>query len=915
MPKPRESDSTLYKVPASSIVRFSACLVLLAYIFLSADARPQALTIDKVKITFARPSPSQTETKKLIPFESGQRHTQKDIDTKIKELKSLDFIDDIQHEWKISAEKQRTLHLHITEAKTIRNVWISGNYPFLEKEIRRILPLQSGSIFKQSRLPITLEILDSFFKKHGYNHAHFTITPLDHENVDMVDIKIRIKKGHVYRIRHVHVNGNQVLTHGRIRNVLMHFDHFKPVRLKNDLKRLKSIYAKKGYIKARVKLDRIEFDEVSRKVDLYLTVRENRRLWIDITGKTAIPRDKIIEVLDFKNRRSFDRYALRIGKERLARYYIKNGYPNVAITVTSKKTDEDVRVHYHIDAGKLVTLAKISFNGNQEFGAKKLKKQISSRSSSLFKKSPFHLKTLKQDPLLLSDFYKTQGHFDVQTSLPTLTVNAQQDQYRARFAIQEGEAYTLGHIAIQSELKISRKKLLRLTGLKPNKTWEAPAILTAKSQLMDHYQNLGYAYAEVNITTFPDHESKHANLDISIVPGPKVHVRRIIVRGLVQTNKKIVTRNIKIDEGDLFVYQKMLDAQFNLRQLGIFSDVRVKPLGFDQQQKTIDLLITLTERKTVSVNLQAGFDSRNWGRAELNFTKRNLFGLAKQFNTRFIGGLKFDRTEMTFSSPRVFGASWNLANQYFYQYEDAPQFNAHSYGSFINTLKNFGPHWTIGIKEQVIRTEVIASQSNTTLLGNALFDNTFNEFETFLIFDNRDNFSDPKKGFYILAKNELNTDITNARNNFNTNEFNISHYFHFLNLFTLNNTLRFGHTYKITSAPRIPVNKLFFLGGADTIRGFPEDGLNPAGGTVSLAYNAEMHYELSDGLKLAGFFDLGLLENNINTISINDFRESAGVGLRYFTPVGPLRLDYGMILDRRAGDPMGRLHFSFGYFF
>ena len=221
----------------------------------------------------------------------------------------------------------------------------------------------------------------------------------------------------------------------------------------------------------------------------------------------------------------------------------------------------------------------------------------------------------------------------------------------------------------------------------------------------------------------------------------------------------------------------------------------------------------------------------------------------------------------------------------------------------------------MGLKEQITRTDVITSESNTAILGNSLFDNTFNEFEAFFILDTRDNFSDPKKGFYILAKDELNVDLSDFNNVFNTIELNISHYLGLFKSITINNTIRYGHTFKIASSPRIPVNKLFFSGGSDTVRGFTEDGLAPSGGTASLIYNGEVQFALTESLKVAGFFDVGFLIDNMNALSVSDIRESAGFGLRYLTPVGPLRLDYGMILDRIPGEQRQRMHVSFGYFF
>jgi outer membrane protein insertion porin family len=127
--------------------------------------------------------------------------------------------------------------------------------------------------------------------------------------------------------------------------------------------------------------------------------------------------------------------------------------------------------------------------------------------------------------------------------------------------------------------------------------------------------------------------------------------------------------------------------------------------------------------------------------------------------------------------------------------------------------------------------------------------------------------------------------------------------------------VRFGHIVEIAGNPIIPANKLFFLGGADTLRGFDEDAVNPSGGTVLMLYNAELQVRLTNSFKLAGFFDAGTLVDDIDTLDWSNFRESAGAGLRYVTPIGPLRLDWAFILDRQAGEPTNHIHFSFGYYF
>ena len=137
---------------------------------------------------------------------------------------------------------------------------------------------------------------------------------------------------------------------------------------------------------------------------------------------------------------------------------------------------------------------------------------------------------------------------------------------------------------------------------------------------------------------------------------------------------------------------------------------------------------------------------------------------------------------------------------------------------------------------------------------------------------------------------------------------------------TFSNTLRFDRIQSIGSNISIPQRQLFTLGGDDTLRGFKEDVLGPldatgqaAGGRLRWIYNAEFHLRLVKDLQLATFYDAGSLTDTFPEIDWNTIRHSVGVGLRYVTPVGPIRADYGVILDRKSGENFGRFHLTFGY--
>lgn len=807
--------------------------------------------------------------------------------------------------------------IHSSNAtRTVRDIRVQGNYPILSKNIRKQIALQPGAYFNESHLADSIATIEKYLEKNGYYDSQVSITPRFHERYHTVDLIVRIQKGKTYKIRNVMVNGNQSI-HARIlKNKISRFLRFRPARLKKDLKRIKKMYVKKGFVRARIKVENLQFDDVAGKVDITLSVRENKKLRVEFIGKTVLSRGRLHDIIGLDKQNSYDRYAIRLAKQRLENHYKKNGFAHVDIkTEILKPTPQDILVRYYIHPGLRIELKEIKFEGNKKIGGKKLKSVILSQESALLTRKFFQEKKLIKDQAALRQIYKSKGFFDASIGEVQITENSFGDQKLLLFPIVEGQPYQIGSVHIASDKRKEERYLIKKSDLKTGKDFAQEDIIKAQEKITDILNNQGYAYAHLTTNATINHAHHSVDVDIRVDRGEKVRIGKIIISGNHLTREKVIRKNLKIREGWLFIYQQILDAQLNLRKLGVFSSVRITPLGFEEKKNIIDLIIVVTERKTLSFNIQAGFDNRHLGNGEISFTKYNLFGSARQFNIRGIVGQKYNRGEMTFYSPRVFGASWNLANQYFGEYAIEPNYVSASYGSFINTLKNYGPHWTFGFKEQVIHTEVYESKSNVALLGDSLFDNSFNEFQLSLLFDNRDNFSDPQKGAYILLRNELNTDLSDTSNNFNSIEINASHHQGFFKRFTLNNTLRYWHTFKITQNPRIPVNKLFFLGGADTVRGFEEDGLDPAGGTVAFIYNSELHFRITPSIKLAAFFDAGLLKDDINEIAWSDVRESAGVGLRYFTPIGPIRLDYGFILDRQADEPKSRLHFSFGYFF
>jgi len=203
--------------------------------------------------------------------------------------------------------------------------------------------------------------------------------------------------------------------------------------------------------------------------------------------------------------------------------------------------------------------------------------------------------------------------------------------------------------------------------------------------------------------------------------------------------------------------------------------------------------------------------------------------------------------------------------------------------------------------------------------NESLRNNLTSKVSLSFIRDDRNNFADPKKGFKSMAGVDIFNEVNGNHANFVEMHLGETYLYTFWDRLTLTNDLRFDEIFEINSSI-IPQNERLYLGGDTSIRGFAQDAIGPqnalgkpVGGKIRWIYNAELAVRLVGKFKVAAFYDMGSLTDHYSSMSMYNIRNSAGLGLRYITPVGPLRLDYGFKLDRRRGEGLGRLHFTFGY--
>lgn len=896
-----------------SIYRFQF-LIIFFFILISPHSFSKNRIVNLVSADFELYSLKDRDVLAIVPIKAQDKINDEILEKAKSELENTKLFTDIKIIPQLKNGKT-TLLYKLKEARLVRKIEVSGHYPFLTKKIIRQSLFQSGERFFPKNIEESKQRIISFFENYGYFGTDVDIFTETDEINHVVNIQINIKKGNTYLVGKVQTNGNTLYSDSYIKNLFGTYSKFRPKKAKEKIKFLRQKYIDQGWVRARITLDDYKINSQTNKIDLFLTIEERKKIKINFEGNQWFRYITLKNQVTFYEERSLGRFSIERSVEKIKYLYSINGFLEANVDYKIKKEDNEKVITFIINEGKRTRLKKINLIGAKQVKPKKIIQNLASKEYSLSSQGLFNINNIPLDLELIKKNYRKLGFLDIQINRHEIILNEFKDMATLNIYLDEGPQYTLNDIEIIGNHYFSHKDIKKIIKLKKNKYIKSDKLRSVENKILDKYFEEGFAYLDLEIEKVIDKERHQINLNFIIDEGKKVKIGHILMKGLFHTKKSTILNNLKFKEGDFYIHEKILEAQLNLKKLGIFNYVQIIPVGVNDQNKIIDLVIKVEERKRHTLDLQAGFDSDKLVSSQLLFTKRNLFGKAKKFQARAIGGFELSRGELTLFHPKVFYASWNLYQQIFIEYEDDENYNAFSYGGSMGVSKPFGNHFTLILKNEISRFNIFENESNQDALNQNLFDNTFLEFESGFIFDTRDNFSDPQRGIYAKLSSEINTDLSDTTNNFLISEVNLSAYLNILPRTVFIQTFRLGKLNRINENARIPVNKLFFLGGNDTIRGFDEDAVNSNGGTTSLLLNTELQIRIMGGFKLASFLDVGSLTETFSEIEKSSFRESAGVGIRYITPIGPIRLDYGFVLDARQGEQDKRFHFSFGYFF
>lgn len=652
-----------------------------------------------------------------------------------------------------------------------------------------------------------------------------------------------------------------------------------------------------------------------------------------LEGNDALSDDTLKEKLDIGARRFLDRRKIRAALESVRVHYQSLGYYDATLDFREAEVpNNEVDLTIDIHEGEKVYIREIEFEGNHGIDDDDLFDVIRSRSYNwwitwLTGRGVYKKETVDADSKELMHLYLNRGYVDAR--IPDPDVSRTEDGLKVTYKITEGDVYALGDVKASGDLiENSAEKTLEGIKAKSGETFSADTLRDDTFKVSEKFTDIGYAFANVTPDTNINRSAKTVSIDFQIDKGKATTVDRITLVGNQKTSDNVIRRSLQIDEQDQYSSSKVRRSQELLQRLGYFDEVTITPEPSAEEGK-VDLSVGVREANTGSFSVGAGISSGDGVIFSSQITENNIFGSGNSVSADVSKGTKRDTYILSFTNPRVNDSYLSLGvegSAFERIYDDFSRKQAGGSVTAGYPLWFLGPESLEDVRASVsyelmhIDINDIDPLSPQLILDSA--GSSVNSSITPKIVRNTiNNPLDPSAGSKQIVALELAG--LGGDEKFWLGQASNSFYYDLLDtsfgnfVFAQRTRLDWGESY---DSDPFPLFRRFFPGGINSVRGYearemgPKENGREFGGNKQLVANFELLFPLvnSIGLKGLAFYDAGEAFDDSQSVDIGELRQAVGWGIRWRSPIAPIRIEFGYPIDKQDGDSSVVTNFSFG---
>ena len=667
--------------------------------------------------------------------------------------------------------------------------------------------------------------------------------------------------------------------------------------------------------------------EPQGKVLTFTVVEKGLISEIRLIGNKKLDKDDILGVMTVKTRQSLNPEKIKEDIQKIKALYDTKGYYNAEIADRLEKDGQkDIVLILDIKENDRVYIRSITFEGNESFTTKELVNMMTTTERTLlgFITDTGILQTLqlKQDVQKLTAFYFNNGFVNAQIGEPVITYDAK--GIYIKITVREGKRFKIGKVEISGDyLEKTRADLYSQLKTKTGNDYSREAIMKDMETITLAANDEGYANADVNPKVATHEKEQLVDVNFTLTKGELVYIARIGISGNTTTRDKVIRRSLSIVEGDLYSSSKLKNSYNSLNQLRYFEEVDFQTEKAPDNK--VDINIRVKEKNTGMFMVGAGYSAVDQAVIMAQVVQQNFLGYGQTMSLKASLGSTTNNYELSFTEPWLFDLPlWFKADLWKYKRE---------YDSYTLDTKGIGATWGypvwkkiigyVGYKFSIDNIMDINQITASSYIKAQEGERTTSAISFTLVYDTTDDMMFPTKGIKASAGVQHAGVPLGGNTEFTKYSGAVAGYY------PLFWDIVFGAKGQIgflqnndDSDDKIPIYERYVLGGINSLRGLRYVGpINQGtsdviGGTTMLTFSLELVFPLikDAGMKGVFFYDAGNTWNG--GYYPDDLRMTCGAGIRWYSPIGPLRLEYGYVLDRKGlnDDSTGRFEFTIGMF-
>jgi outer membrane protein assembly factor BamA len=725
--------------------------------------------------------------------------------------------------------------------------------------------------------------------------------------------------------------------------------------------------ADQQYLAAQVRLTGADYNPETRRADILFDVTKGPLVDVRIEGANVSGGTRR-RILPIYQQSGLTPELIQEGRQNLITHFQSEGYFDVAVEVDVDQQPDRHIVRYAVNRGRRTRLVDFEFSGNRYFSEDELEGHVAVEKARFFSYGEYDEDSIR----MLEAAYHAAGFNSVEVTPEFITDGG---RTLVTFVINEGPQDTVASFQITGNSIPQDQLAPDGLAVAPGAPYSQKSIDDDRNKIVAYYLDHGYLNATLVANAEASTNDPHRfRVVYEISEGPQVHTSDVIVVGGDHTKQKLIEQDIaELQPGTPLTERQLLASESRLYTRGVFDWAEVNPRRQITRQDREAVIVKLHEAKRNTLTYGLGYEITNRGgsvpagtvavpglppigissefrtsqrtirgpRASFLYTRTNVRGKAETITLGALGGPLVRRLNFTWSNPTFRWTKWSA------NYTSVGEINKEN-PVFNSRLVQFAVQLQRPLDDRQTKTLILRYSLTRSALTDFVIpdliaaedrNTRLSTFSGTYIRDTRDNALDARRGLYQSYQLDFNARILGSSVSFAKLLLQTSYYRPVTENIVWANSLRVGLAQYLRGS-HVPISERFFTGGGSTLRGFPLNGAGPqrtvaacndpadpatcslirvpAGGTQLLIFNSEFRFPLPlrQGLTMAAFYDGG---NVFHPIGFHRFRaqytNSVGIGFRYATPVGPVRIDIGRNLNRVEGIKATQIFVTLGQAF